>query len=222
MPFARFSNAQQRAIDFFSGFGSESPGHLLPVFALSQIPFAHVVVEGDVEIVQEQQMIPLIFFQPVQKSGLFFCGPPEATGFVLSLLLCVFQQFIVSCFQTLQFFQLVYCQQLIPLEIERIIEIDDEVVTAQSPPESSAIEHKSIETAQAKRVPPERIVLKALIKSFPCRLKDEGTVLSSCSDSAESLRQKSRPFLSHSKSKNSVELTLFCIAATKILALNHL
>ena len=42
------------------------------------------------------------FFQPVQERSLFFCGLPEATGFVLSLLLCVFQQFIVSSFQTLQ------------------------------------------------------------------------------------------------------------------------
>ena len=43
-------------------------------------------------------------------------------------------------------------------------------VTAQSPLESNAIEHKSMGKAQAKRVPPERMVLKALIKSFPCRL----------------------------------------------------
>ena len=47
---------------FFSGFSSEPTGHFLAVLALSQIPFAHVVVKGDVEIVQEQEMIPLVFF----------------------------------------------------------------------------------------------------------------------------------------------------------------
>ena len=62
LPLTRFSNGEQGTIDFFSSFGSEASGHLLPVLALSQIPFTHVVVEGDVEIVQEQEMIPLVFF----------------------------------------------------------------------------------------------------------------------------------------------------------------
>ena len=45
----------------------EAAGHLLTVLALPEISLAHVVVEADSKVVQEEQMLGLVFLQPVQE-----------------------------------------------------------------------------------------------------------------------------------------------------------
>ncbi len=65
-PFAGFGNGEDSAKDLLAAVCAETASHLLTVFALSQVPFAHVVVKGDVKIPEKEKVVNLVFLQPVQ------------------------------------------------------------------------------------------------------------------------------------------------------------
>ena len=63
--------------------------------------------------------------------------------------------------------QQLYLDMMDPQRLPIHLEAADDGYSSESPLNQM---QKSTKTAQAKRAPPERMVLKALIKSFPCRL----------------------------------------------------
>ena len=66
----------------FATICSEAAGHLLTVFALSQVAFTHVIVKGDVKIPEEEKVVSLVFLQPVQE-GFLILHRPSKFGWVL-------------------------------------------------------------------------------------------------------------------------------------------
>lgn len=65
-PLYGFYKAHDVAIHLFSGSRAESACHLLPVFADPQVLFGHIITERNPKVIQKQQVVLFVFFQPVQ------------------------------------------------------------------------------------------------------------------------------------------------------------